>query len=103
MGEIRRYLDERRVAARRGLERGRRAGLLRRVTTWEMRQSAKVNGTRLLVPWSRRKAGRLVEAAGPLRLHLGSGGHPLEGWVDVGVLGMEPDQYWHVGLAPPFP
>jgi predicted SAM-dependent methyltransferase len=103
MGEIRRYLDERRTAARRGLERGRGAGVLRRVTTWELRQSAKVNGTRLLHPWSRRKAGRLAEAGGPLRLHLGSGGHPLDGWVNVDVLGMEPDLYWDLRLALPFP
>jgi SAM-dependent methyltransferase len=103
MGEIRSYLDGRRAAAQRGLDRGRGACILRRVTTWEMRQSAKVNGTRLLVPWSRRRAGRLAEAGGPLRLHLGSGGHPLEGWVNVDVLGMEPDLYWDLRLGLPFP
>jgi predicted SAM-dependent methyltransferase len=103
VGEIRRYLEERHAAARRGLERGRGVGVLRRVTTWELRQSGKVNGTRALHPWTRRKVARLVEQGGPFRLHLGSGGHPLEGWVNIDILGMEPDLYWDLRSGIPFP
>jgi predicted SAM-dependent methyltransferase len=102
---IRAYLEERQSAATRGLERGRGADLLRRVMPHGMRQSAKVNGTKLLVPWSKVRIRRLVEASAgkPFKLHLGSGGHPLEGWVNIDILGMEPDLYWDLRSGIPFP
>jgi predicted SAM-dependent methyltransferase len=101
--EIGRYLDEREQARTRGLERGRGAGLLRRMSSFELRQTAKVRGTALLAPLERRKARRLHAEASPLRLHLGSGGHPLSGWVNVDVLGMGPDLHWDLTRRLPFP
>jgi predicted SAM-dependent methyltransferase len=101
--EIRRYLEQREAARTRGLERGLGARLLRGVSSFELRQSAKVRGTALLAPLERRKARRLLAESRPLRLHLGSGGHPLEGWVNIDVLGMGPDLHWDLNRRLPFP
>jgi len=75
--------------------------MLRRVSSFELRQSAKVKGTVVLAPLERRKARRLAEAD-PLRLHLGSGAHRLPGWVNVDVLGMSPDLLWDLTRPLPF-
>jgi predicted SAM-dependent methyltransferase len=103
MGDVRDYLAAREAAATRGLERGRGAALLRHVTTHDFRQSAKVSATRLLAPRTRRQIKSLLASGQPLRLHLGSGGHPLDGWVNIDVLGMEPDVYWDLRGGIPFP
>lgn len=103
MGELRRYLDERQAAATRGTERGRGAAVVRRLSSHGFRQSAKVHGTRLVEPWSRRRIRNLLHAGTPLRLHLGSGGHSLEGWVNVDVIGMGPDVHWDLRRRLPFP
>lgn len=102
MSEIRRYLDEREAARTRGLERGGAARLLRRVSTFERRQAAKVQAARLLAPVERRKARRLAEEA-PLKLHLGSGTLRPPGWVNVDVVGMDPDLHWDLTRPLPFP
>jgi predicted SAM-dependent methyltransferase len=102
VSEIRRYLEEREAARTRGLERGRAARLLRSVSSFERRQAAKVQAARLLAPVERRKAQRLSEDA-PLRLHLGSGTLRPPGWVNVDVLGMDPDLYWDLTRPLPFP
>ena len=101
MGEISRYLAEREARRTRGLERGRSVRLLRRVSSFELRQRAKVSGTRLLAPRERRKA-RDLAAAGPLRLHLGSGANRLPGWVNVDIIGMGPDLHWDLTRRLPF-
>jgi predicted SAM-dependent methyltransferase len=103
MGELRRYLDERESARTRGLERGPGVALLRRVSSFEVRQAAKVRGTSLLAPRERRKAHQLLESRRPLLLHLGSGIHKPPGWVNVDVLGMSPDLYWDLRRELPFP
>lgn len=102
MGEIRRYLDEREAASTRGLERGAAARLLRRVSSFERRQAAKVQAARLLAPRERRKAERLAQGA-PLKLHLGSGGRRPAGWVNVDIVGMDADLYWDLTRPLPFP
>ena len=103
VGELRRYIEEREAARTRGLERGGGAALLRRVSPFGLRQAAKVEGTVLIAPSERRKAGRLLAAAQPLRLHLGAGTHRLPGWVNVDVLGMAPDLHWDLRRRLPFP
>jgi predicted SAM-dependent methyltransferase len=103
VGEIRRYLDERQAAATRGVPRGRGAAVLRKVLPHGARQTLKVKGTKLLQPRERRKIHELLASGKPLRLHLGSGGHPLDGWVNIDVLGMEPDLYWDLSGGIPFP
>jgi predicted SAM-dependent methyltransferase len=103
VSSIRAYLEERRAAATRGLERGPGVDVLRRVMPHGLRQSAKVNGTKLLMPWSKLRIKRILDEGRPLRLHLGSGGHPLDGWVNIDILGMEPDLYWDLRSGIPFP
>ena len=103
VGELRRYLDERETARTRGLERGGAVRLLRRVTPFGFRQAAKVQGTALLAPVERRKAGRLLAEVRPLRLHLGAGTHRPPGWLNVDVLGMAPDLAWDLRRQLPFP
>ena len=102
MGEIRRYLDEREAARTRGAERGPAARLLRRVTSFEARQSGKVYATKALAPFERRRARELGQAQ-PLLLHLGSGGHELPGWVNVDLVGMGSDLRWDLTSKLPFP
>jgi predicted SAM-dependent methyltransferase len=103
VGELRRYLEEREAARTRGLERGGGVRLLRRVSPFGLRQAAKVQGTALLAPLERRKAGRLVAETHPLRLHLGAGTHRPPGWLNVDVLGMSPDLHWDLRRQLPFP
>jgi predicted SAM-dependent methyltransferase len=103
VGELRRYLEAREAARTRGLARGRAVAAVRRVTSFELRQAAKTNGTLLLAPVERRRAERLLAGGGELRLHLGSGTHRLDGWVDVDLLGMPADLRWNVTRPLPFP
>jgi predicted SAM-dependent methyltransferase len=103
MGELRRYLDEREHARTRGLERGRGVALLRHVSSFELRQAAKVRATTLLAPLERRKASRLAADGRPLLLHLGAGTHRPPGWLNIDVLGMAPDLHWDLRKQLPFP
>jgi predicted SAM-dependent methyltransferase len=102
MTEIRRYLDERHAQATRGTERGAAASLVRKVSTHSFRQAAKLHGTRLVHPLSRRRIASLT-ARPPLRLHLGSAGNYLAGWVNVDLIGMESDLSWDLRSGIPFP
>jgi predicted SAM-dependent methyltransferase len=102
MGEIRRYLDEREAARTRGIERGAAVRLLRHVSSFELRQSAKVHATKALAPVERRRARELGRAR-PLLLHLGSGWHELPGWVNVDLVGMGSDLRWDLTRKLPFP
>jgi predicted SAM-dependent methyltransferase len=101
VGEIRRYLEERETARKRGVERGAAVRVLRRVSSFELRQSAKVHATKALAPLERRRAKELVQAS-PLRLHLGSGGHELDGWLNVDLVGMGSDLRWDLTTRLPF-
>jgi predicted SAM-dependent methyltransferase len=101
VGEIRRYLEQREGAKTRGLERGTTARVARRVSSFELRQSAKVQATKALAPLERRRAKELGQAR-PLRLHLGSGGHELDGWVNVDLVGMGSDLRWDLTTRLPF-
>jgi predicted SAM-dependent methyltransferase len=103
MGAIRSYLAERETAKVRGLERGAGVALLRRVSSFELRQAAKVRSTSLLAPLERRKAQRFLAESRPLLLHLGAGTHHPPGWVNVDVLGMGPDLHWDLRRQLPFP
>lgn len=86
-----------------GMHRGAAAALIRRVTSMGMRDSAKVWGTRVFAPRSRRQASRLANGRTDLRLHLGSGTNRLEGWINVDILGMRPDLLWDLRGGIPFP
>jgi predicted SAM-dependent methyltransferase len=101
VGGLRTYLAEREAARTRGLERGEAARLLRRVSSFERRQAAKLHAARLRAPLERRKAERLAQGA-PLKLHLGSGGQRPAGWVNVDLVGMDADLYWDLTRPLPF-
>jgi predicted SAM-dependent methyltransferase len=103
MSDIRRYLAERDAASVRGLERGSMTRAIRRVSSWEFRQAAKLNATTLLVPSSKRKISRLVREQTPLLLHLGCGPRRLPGWVNIDIFGMHPDLHWDLRRGVPFP
>lgn len=86
-----------------GLERGTAAAVLRKVTTPRLRGWLKLQGTRALALRSRRQARELADTGGELRLHLGSGTHRLDGWINVDILGMNADLLWDLRDGLPFP
>jgi SAM-dependent methyltransferase len=96
------YLAEREARRKRGVRRGTTAKVVRRLSPWTLRQSAKVHATTLLAPRERRRAERLAEQ-GSLRVHLGSGANRLPDWVNVDLVGMQPDLYWNLTRKLPFP
>lgn len=100
---LRAYLAERHDARTKGLPRGAAAQLLRRVSSPGMRASAKVNGTLVLAPLTRRKVRALLGDGRPIRINLGSGPRKLDGWVNVDILGMNPDLHWDLRHGIPFP
>ena len=102
MGEIRRTWTSGETTQTRGIERGPAARLLRRVTTFEARQAGKVHATKRSRPSSAVAPAQLGQAQ-PLRLHLGSGGHELPGWVNVDLVGMGSDLRWDLTGKLPFP
>jgi predicted SAM-dependent methyltransferase len=101
---VREYVDDlhrRRVT---GIKRGAAAQLVRRLSSWEMRQAAKLHGTTLLLPLEKRKAQRLLDSQrGQLRLNLGSGPGRIDGWTNVDIVGMHPDLHWDLRRDLPFP
>jgi len=67
-----------------------------------VRLRAKQVATAAAVPLSRRRAReRAVDA--PMRLHLGSGGNNLPGWVNVDLVGAGADVAWDLRHPLPFP
>jgi predicted SAM-dependent methyltransferase len=97
------YLAERHAAATKGLPRGPAARFVRRISSPGIRASAKVNGTILLAPLARRKVRELLREGRPVLLNLGSGPQRAAGWVNVDILGMNPDLYWDLRRGIPFP
>ena len=103
MGDIEQYLGQLRLKGHEGLERGASADLLRRISTPELRFKAKLHGTSLLRPVARRKVRAILRRPGPLRVNLGSGSRPIEGWVNVDLVGMGAEVAWNLAHGPPFP
>ena len=65
------------------------------------RLRAKQVATALASPLARRKA-RTYESGRPLRLHLGSGGNNLPGWVNLDLVGAHADVSWDLRRPLPF-
>ncbi len=72
-------------------------GLIRRLPY----RRARVIGTRLAAPWSRRRLRAAAERS-PLRLHLGSGRVNKEGWVNIDLLAARADVAWDLETGVPF-
>ena len=65
------------------------------------RLRAKQLATTALVPYIRRRA-RALQDVKPLRLHLGSGGNNLDGWVNIDLVGARADLAWDLRRPLPF-
>lgn len=65
------------------------------------RLHAKQLATAAVSPYVRRQARRFHQVS-PLRLHLGSGGNNLEGWVNVDLVGARADLSWDLRRPLPF-
>ncbi len=64
----------------------------------------KVNGTTLLWPLTKRRVRAMLrDGTTTIRLNLGSGPTKLPGWINVDLLGMNPDLPWNLRYGIPFP
>ena len=100
--DLREYLGRLDARARRGLDRGPAVALARRVMSPAARDWVKLNATVLAAPSARRRARRMLESGGPIRLNLGSGPLPIEGWTSVDIFGMGADVTWDLRRGVPF-
>lgn len=75
--------------------------LLRPFMSASVRLRAKQVATTAAVPLARRRAGRRSAPRG-LKLHLGSGGNNLPGWVNVDLVGARADVTWDLRRPLPF-
>jgi predicted SAM-dependent methyltransferase len=79
---------------------------LRRITKHAVpvarRGTARMVVTNIVTPFQRRKAAAIARRGQPLRLHLGSGGQPKEGWVNVDLAGDPVDLAWNLAHGIPF-
>lgn len=66
------------------------------------RGTARVIVTNAVRPVQRRKARRIARQDGALRLHLGSGGQPKKGWLNVDLAGDPIDLTWNLAHGIPF-
>jgi len=76
--------------------------LVRPFMSASVRLRAKQVATNLQLPVSRRRA-RERSTGAPLRLHLGSGGNNLDGWVNLDLVGAQADVCWDLRRPLPFP
>ncbi len=95
---LRGYLDAR--AAEGGRSTIPFSDVLRPFMSPGVRLRAKQLATAIAEPVERRKA--RVYAGGTLRLHLGSGGNNLAGWVNVDLVGARADVAWDLRHRLPF-
>lgn len=79
---------------------------LRRITKRAVpvrrRGAARMIVTNAVTPFQRRKARKIAQHGGPLRLHLGSGGQPKKDWLNVDLAGDPTDLAWNLAKGIPF-
>jgi len=97
------YLEELEAESVRGLERGGLVRVLRRVSSPNLREWAKLRGTVLLAPAVRAKIRQILKQGGDLRLNLGSGPVKIPGWIGLDGIGMRADLAWDLRRGVPFP
>lgn len=66
------------------------------------RGTARMLATDAVAARERRKARQIEESTSPLRLHVGSGAQPKEGWVNIDLLGDPIDLAWNLARGIPF-
>ncbi len=101
--DLEQYLKGLDLLGHEGLERGKAARLLRKLSTSAMRERAKLQGTSLLLPLARRKARSILRSNGAVKVNLGSGTRQIHGWVNVDLVGMGADLPWNLNHGMPFP
>jgi SAM-dependent methyltransferase len=97
------YLAELEADSARGLDRGRAAALLRRVSSSGLRDWVKLNAPLALTPIVKRQVKELLARREEIRLNLGSGPDKIPGWLSVDILGMGADLTWDLRRGVPFP
>lgn len=79
---------------------------LRRITKHAVpvrfRGSARMVATNATSAIQRRKASKIEQESGPMRLHLGSGVQPKKGWLNVDLVGDPIDLAWNLAKGIPF-
>lgn len=98
--DLQRYLDDQAAAG--GHSSIPFSDLVRPFMSPAVRLRAKQVATAVQVPLSRRHA-RQRAVGTPLRLHLGSGGNNLPGWVNIDLVGAGADVAWDLRRPLPFP
>jgi predicted SAM-dependent methyltransferase len=75
---------------------------LKRMIPPRTRDPLRALATTLVLPYARRRAQTLASRR-PLRLNLGSGFAPVEGWTNIDLIGASVDLPWDLGRGIPFP
>lgn len=99
IGPLRGYLNEH--APETGVSTIPFAGVLRPLMSPSSRLRAKQVATYLISSVEKRKA-REASTVSPLRLHLGSGGNNISGWVNIDLVGLKADICWDIRNPLPF-
>lgn len=81
--------------------RSTRLGRLRAAIPADVKPRLRAAATRALAPVSRRRVARLSRGPGPVRLHLGCGFTPKDGWINIDLLGAKADVFWDLGQGLP--
>ena len=97
---LQRYIAER--ASETGNSSIPLSNVLRPLMGAATRLRAKQLATTAMAPYTRRRA-RALHDRTPLRLHLGSGGNNLDGWVNIDLVGAQADLAWDLRRPLPFP
>jgi predicted SAM-dependent methyltransferase len=99
-----RLLEEIASSDRRGInvEDPAHVRALKRAVPQRTRDPLRALATTLVLPYARRRAQALANRR-PLRLNLGCGFAPIEGWTNIDLIGAPVDLPWHLGRGIPFP
>lgn len=93
--------EQERLRAAKGNESRLRL-LTRNAVPVRFRGTARMLLTDAISPLQRRRAEQIEATRRPLRLHLGSGGEPKDGWVNVDLLGDPVELAWDLARGIPF-
>lgn len=66
------------------------------------RNAARMALTNLVRPAQRRKAAKIEASTTPLKLHLGCGGQPKDGWINIDCVGDPVELAWNLAHGIPF-
>jgi len=103
LNEYLQQIDETQAQSRRTKSTdGRVRRVVKHAVPVSVRGTARMRLTDAVRPLQRRRARRIAAGAEPLRLHLGSGGEPKAGWVNVDFVGDPVELAWNLAHGIPF-